>query len=70
MGVTFRKPVGLTDVQYRVVASGDLMQWTETLVPVVPMAAPDGSSDPARVYYQVEGDGSIGFVVVEAEWMP
>jgi hypothetical protein len=70
VGVTFRKPVGLTDVQYRVVASGDLMGWAESLVSVVPMAAPGGSSDPARVYYQLEGDGSIGFVVIEAEWMP
>lgn len=69
--VTFRKPAGIDDVQYRVLASTDLMEWDAHAVSVEPVAAPTGSSDPLRVYYQaLVDDDHTAFIVVEVEWTP
>jgi hypothetical protein len=71
VGVTFRKPPGITDVQYRVLATTDLLSWTAGAVPVVSMPAPAGESDPARVYYEaLVGDAVNAFFGVEVEWVP
>lgn len=71
VGVTFRKPLGMSDVQYRVMATADLREWTTQTIPVVPIAAPSGSNDPAQVYYEaLIGDGAVVFIGVEAKWVP
>jgi hypothetical protein len=71
VGVTFRKPPGITDVQYRVRATRDLLRWAEQAIPVAPMAAPAGESDPSQVYYEaLVGDAVNAFFGVEVEWMP
>jgi hypothetical protein len=69
--VTFRKPLGATDVVYRLSAVTDLLDPANSAVSLVPVAAPDGSRDPERVYYRVEPDGlPRAFVTVEAQWTP
>lgn len=71
--VTFKKPLGVSDVTYDVKASTSVGDWQSHSVPVTQISAPDGSSDPQRVYYQVgaEADGSAQvFIMVEAEWVP
>jgi len=69
--VTFRKPAGVNDVQYRVTASADLMNWSDQSVSVTQISDPAGAStDPVRVYYQADEEGDATFIVVEAEWLP
>jgi len=69
--VTFRKPVGVNDIQYRVMASEDLMNWPGQTVSVTQIDDPEGASaDPARVYYRADENGDTVFIVVEAEWLP
>jgi len=71
VGVTFRKPVGIADVQYRVLATTDLQAWDGQAVAVVPMAAPAGTSDPAQVFYEaLVGDGPAVFIGVEVMLVP
>jgi hypothetical protein len=68
--LSFRKPVGVTDVTYRVTAAGDLADWAAHALVVEPMPAPAGSTDPQRVYYRIPGGAAAGFVAVEVEWTP
>jgi len=71
VGVTFRKPVGIADVQYRVLATTALQAWDGQAVAVVPMAAPAGTSDPAQVFYEaLVGDGPAVFIGVEVMLVP
>lgn len=71
VGVTFRKPVGIADVQYRVVATANLLDWNAQSLSVAPMAAPAGSDDPAQVYYEVlAGDAPSVYIGVEVKWLP
>lgn len=71
VGVTFRKPLGITDVQYRVVSTANLLDWSGLALPVVPMASPEGTSDPAQVYYEVlAGDAQSVFIGVEVKLLP
>ncbi len=71
VGVTFRKPVGITDVQYRVMATADLLDWNAQPLSVAPMAAPAGSDDPAQVYYEVlAGEAQSVFIGVEVKLLP
>ncbi|HMO51028.1 MAG TPA: Calx-beta domain-containing protein [Kiritimatiellia bacterium] len=70
LGVTFRRPAGISDVEYRVTASRDLPRWTEQSAPVVPVVPEGVGVDPARVYYRAEHDDPVSFIAVEAEWMP
>jgi hypothetical protein len=73
LAVTFRKPLGVSDIVYRVTAATDLAGWAGSQVPLVEIAPPDGLSDPQRVYYSVDpaaaGAGAI-FTMVEVEWVP
>jgi len=70
-GVTFRKPIGMDDVQYRIRATVDLRYWDEQAVEVVPMAPPAESNDPEQVYYEaLVGDDNTAFIGVEVEWTP
>jgi len=69
--VTFRKPAGVNDIQYRVTASADLMNWSDQSVSVTQISDPSGTStDPVRVFYQADEEGGASFIVVEAEWLP
>ena len=68
--VTFRKPLGVTDVQYRIAASGDLLNWTDATLQAVQITAPDGSSNPDQVYYQISETPDTAFLVIEAELLP
>lgn len=70
--VTFRKPL---DVQgslvYRVRGMTDLMRPVETAVPVTPVDAPGGGTDPDQVYYEASApDGANVFIIVEVELLP
>jgi hypothetical protein len=71
--VTFRKPLGRDDVRYIITGMTDLLDRAGSRLDVTPIAAPDGSSDPQRVYYliapQAANDRSA-FVEVKAEWSP
>jgi hypothetical protein len=68
--VTFRKPLGVTDVQYRIAASSDLMNWTDQTLNAVQIPAPDGTSVPDQVYYRIDETPSSAFLVIEAELLP
>lgn len=71
VGVTFRKPIGIADVQYRVVATANLLDWNAQPLAVAPMAAPAGTEDPALVYYEVmAGDAPSVFIGVEVKLLP
>ena len=73
LAVTFRKPLSVRDITYRVSAATDLTDWSGSQVPVQETTSPDGSRDPQRVYYVVDPSaasaGSI-FTTVEVEWLP
>jgi len=73
--VTFRKPLRVQgNVVYRVRAFTDLMNPDGTGIPIVPIAPPEGASDPEQVYYGVDkasaADVSSVFSIVELEWTP
>lgn len=70
--LSFRKPLDVQgSVIYRVRGMTDLMRSAETVVTVTPVAAPDGSSDPEWVYYEVMApDSATVFMLVEVEWIP
>jgi hypothetical protein len=67
---SFRKPVWVTDVTYRVKAAGDLTDWAAHALVAEPMPAPAGSTDPQRVYYRIPGGAAAGFIAVEVEYTP
>ncbi len=72
--VTFRKPLRVqNNVSYRVVCFTDIMHPEETAVPMMPIAAPDGSNDPEQVYYGADeaatADAATVFSIVEVEWV-
>ncbi len=69
--VTFRKPLGVTDVTYNIRGLTDLREAAGSQVPVELIPAPDGSDDPQRVYYQVTPPAAgapRAFIQVKAEW--
>lgn len=68
--VTFRKPAGVNDVLYRLTGSDHLVDWTAAAVPVVPIASPEGPAEPDRVYYRLDSDAGMSFLVIEAELAP
>jgi hypothetical protein len=68
--VSFRKPPGVTDVDYRVRGSANLADWSVHEVAAEPIPAPAGAADPTRVYYQTGVDGETSFIVIEAELIP
>ena len=68
--VTFLKPVGVQDVQYRVAGATDLMQWGASSVGVSPASLSVGGDEPNRVYFEVDASYPAAFIVVEAEWVP
>ena len=73
LGVTFRKPLGVGDVAYRVSAATDLLNPAGSQVPLVEMPALNVQQDPQRVYYVVEpasGEVQAIFTIVEVEWTP
>ncbi len=71
MIVTFRKPLTVRDVIYRVTGLGSLTDPAGSAMPMTPVPAPDGSNDPERVYYRAEPENARqGFAIVEAEWTP
>lgn len=70
--VTFKKPLGVSDVLYRVSAGTRLTDWAGTQAPVVEIPAPDGQNDPQRVYYRVGSSADSSdtiFTMVEIEWV-
>ncbi len=70
--VTFRKPLDVQgSVIYRVRGMTDLMRPAQTVAPVTPVAAPEGTPDPEQVYYEVSAPaGAHVFITVEVEWKP
>ncbi len=70
--IAVRQPMHLTDVDYRVRASTDLMDWEGHEVAVVPIAAPAGRAATDWGYYQVQTEDQdvTVFSVIEAEWQP
>ncbi len=73
LAVSFRRPLSVTDVEYRVLAATDLMDWSGTTLPMVPMAVPAGVTDPERVFYIVDEEATgatHAFTIIEVEWMP
>lgn len=73
LAVTFRKPLGVTDVTYTVRGLTDLRDPVGSQVPVAPMPAPQGLFDPQRVYYTIDpaaADAPCAFIEVKAEWKP
>ena len=70
MWVTFRKPVGVNDVSYRVLGADNLMDWSGSIVPVASAGSPEGVGEPDRVYYRLESTADTSFIVVEAELAP
>lgn len=72
LAVTFKKPLGVSDVIYRVSAGTRLTDWAGSPIPVVEIPAPDGQSDPQRVYYSVGAAADSSdtiFTMVEIEWV-
>lgn len=65
--VTFRKPFGVTDVEYRVTSTTNLLDWEGGALPMLPIPAPDGSADPEQVYYRADEDAGAAFSVIEVE---
>jgi hypothetical protein len=73
LGVTFRKPLGVSDVTYRVTAAAHLQDWAGSALPLVEIPAPAGSSDPQQVYYVIDVASDAdqpAFLMVEVEWLP
>ncbi len=73
LAVTFRKPLGVSDVQYRVSAATSLADWNGTQVPVIQIPAPSGSTDPQQLYYIVDPSAAAAgtiFTAVDVEWTP
>ncbi len=73
LGVTFRKPLGVSDVIYRVTAAAHLQDWAGSALPLVEIPAPAGSSDPQQVYYVIDAASPAdqpAFLMVEVEWLP
>lgn len=71
LAVTFRRPLGRNDLWYTVTGMTNLM--TGSHFTMTPIGAPDGSSDPQRVYYLIAPEATNArnaFVVVETEWSP
>ena len=71
--VSFRKPLGVTDIQYHVSAATELWNWAGSQVELVQVPAPAGTTDPQRVYYQLApsvGEAPIGFISIRLERMP
>ena len=71
--VSFRKPLGVTDIQYHVSAATELWNWAGSQVELVQVPAPAGATDPQRVYYQLApsvGEAPIGFISIRLERMP
>jgi len=72
LGVTFRKPLGVRDIAYRVTAATDLTDRAGSQVAVAEIPAPDGQQDPQRVWFVVDpsaGDPGSIFTMVEIEWL-
>jgi len=71
MLLSFRKPLGVQDISYRVSAAGNLMNWGGSSVGWEPVAAPLGNTDPQRVYYRLSSasDASAVFTVIELDWV-
>lgn len=67
--VSFKKPLGLSDVHYRVSGSSDLMNWSGAPVTLSAKAAPAGMDDTTHVYYEVTEEAPV-FIVIDAEWAP
>ncbi|HMP76318.1 MAG TPA: Calx-beta domain-containing protein [Kiritimatiellia bacterium] len=73
LGVTFKKPLSVSDVAYRVSAATDLLNTTGSQVPLVEMPALNAQQDPQRVFYVVDpaaGEVQAIFTIVEVEWTP
>ena len=71
--LSFRKVVSLEDVSYRLTGGSDLTQWSESNVSPEQISAPNGETDPHRVYFRLPSpanQGSTGFIVLEADWTP
>lgn len=71
MVLSFRKPLGVEDIDYRVSAAGDLMNWGGSSIGVEPVASPAGNTDPQRVFYRLIGvsDAAAAFTVIELDWV-
>jgi hypothetical protein len=73
LAVTFRKPLSVRDITYRVSAATNLADWSGSQVPLQETTSPDGSQDPQRVYYVVDPSAASAetiFTTVEVEWLP
>ncbi len=68
--LTFRKPLRVQDVVYYVRGFRQVNRRQETAVALEPVAAPDGTYDPDRVYYRVPASEPTLFMTVEVEWVP
>lgn len=71
--VTFRKPLGISDVTYTVTGLTNLRNRAGSQVPVreIKMTPPDG--DPQRVYYEIDDvakEAPSAFMEVKATWTP
>jgi hypothetical protein len=67
---SFRKPLGIDDISYRVSAARDLVNWGGTSVALEPVSPPAGNTDSQRVYYRLVGvsGASVVFTVIELDW--
>ena len=71
LAVAFRRPVGVTDVIYRVTAATDLTRWSQTSLVAEPIPSPAGTTDPQEVYYRLPaGIGERAYLKVDLEWTP
>jgi hypothetical protein len=68
--LSFRKPLGVQGVSYRVDGAHNLMNWGGSSISMEPVAPPAGETDPQRVYYRLIGASgdSLGFAVIELDW--
>lgn len=64
--VTFRRPLGVTDVKYDVIGLTNLLDRDGSRVAMQEIAAPDGTRDPERVFYRMETGAPSGFATVTA----
>lgn len=71
--VTFRKPLGRTDVRHSVVGMTDLRDPAGSRVDTRPFHPVPADADPQRVYYELAPaaqDAPSAFMEVKAEWTP
>ena len=68
--VSFRKPLGVQDISYRILASRDLLNWAGSSISMEPVSPPAGETDPQRAYYRLIGasDADAIFTVIELDW--